>query len=82
MIASLDYYNVIWDSPSRDHNGSMPIGNGDIGLNIWCQEDRDLVFYIRKTDAWSEMHGYLNLAVLESKLVPSFLSTTVLFSRY
>ena len=27
----LDRYNVVWDSPSKDHNGSIPIGNGDIG---------------------------------------------------
>ena len=26
----LDACNVVWDSPSKDHTGSMPIGNGDI----------------------------------------------------
>ncbi len=24
-------YNVVWDTPSKDSSGSMPIGNGDIG---------------------------------------------------
>ncbi len=31
---ALKKYSVIWDSPSEDFNGSMPIGNGDIGANV------------------------------------------------
>ena len=46
-------YNVVWDSPSKDYNGSMPIGNGDIGANVWVEPTGDLVFYLSKTDAWS-----------------------------
>ncbi len=30
----------------------MPIGNGDIGLNLWCEPTGDKVFYIGKTDCW------------------------------
>ena len=33
----LGAYNVVWDSPSKDATGSMPIGNGDIGLNVWVE---------------------------------------------
>ena len=50
----LEKYNVVWDSPGRNSSGSMPIGNGDIGMNIWVEENGDLVFYISKTDAWDE----------------------------
>ncbi|MEN9468489.1 MAG: hypothetical protein RL630_222 [Verrucomicrobiota bacterium] len=46
-------YNVVWDSPSKDYNGSMPIGNGDIGANVWVEPTGDLIFYVSKTDAWS-----------------------------
>ena len=81
MIASLDYYNVIWDSPSRDHNGSMPIGNGDIGLNLWCQEDRDLVFYIGKTDAWSENARLLKLGRIRIQISPEFLVNNCSFQQ-
>ena len=49
----LDACNVVWDSPSKDSTGSMPLGNGDIGLNVWMENSGDLVFYIGKTDAWS-----------------------------
>lgn len=53
-----DLYDVVWDSPSEDHHGSMPLGNGDIGLNAWIEPSGELVFYISKTDAWDD-HGRL-----------------------
>ena len=52
--AGLEDYDVSWDSPSADHHGSMPLGNGDIGLNLWIEESGDLRFYIGKTDAWDD----------------------------
>lgn len=51
---SLDAANVVWDSPSGDSKGSMPLGNGDIGLNVWVEKGGDLLFYISKTDAWGD----------------------------
>jgi len=50
----LGSYNVVWDSPSKDAHGSMPLGNGDVGINAWVDEKGDLVFYVSKTDAWDE----------------------------
>ena len=47
-------YNVVWDSPSKDHTGSMPLGNGDIALNAWVEDSGDLIFYIGKTDSWDD----------------------------
>ncbi|HEY3332700.1 MAG TPA: DUF5703 domain-containing protein [Capsulimonadaceae bacterium] len=45
--------DVTWDSPSVDSRGSMPIGNGDIGLNVWVEPSGDILFYIGKTDSWA-----------------------------
>ncbi len=52
--ASPDRYDVTWNSPSADANGSMPLGNGDIGLNAWVEPSGDLLFYISKTDSWGD----------------------------
>jgi hypothetical protein len=52
--APVDAFNVAWDSPSKDEHGSMPLGNGDIGLNAWIEPSGSLVFYISKTDAWDD----------------------------
>lgn len=54
QVSRLDRYNVVWEGASKDSSGSMPLGNGDIGLNVWVEESGDLVFYISKTDAWDE----------------------------
>ena len=67
----LDAYDVVWDTPSKDSSGSMPIGNGDIGLNVWVEEDGDLLFYISKTDAWSENVRLLKLGRVRVKLSPN-----------
>lgn len=47
-------YNVTWNTPSQDADGSMPLGNGDIGLNAWVEPNGDLIFYIGKTDSWDD----------------------------
>lgn len=49
----VDDYNVVWDTPSADAAGSMPLGNGEIALNAWVEPSGDLLFYIARTDAWS-----------------------------
>ncbi len=54
VAAALAVHNVVWDSPSKDAHGSMPLGNGDVGINAWVDEMGDLVFYVSKTDAWDE----------------------------
>jgi alpha-L-fucosidase 2 len=52
MIASMSQPDVIWHTPSIDEHGSMPLGNGEVGVNLWTEGGRDLCFYIARTDAW------------------------------
>jgi hypothetical protein len=67
----LEQYNVVWDSPSKNSAGSMPTGNGDIGLNVWVEENGDLLFYIGKTDAWSETVRLLKLGRIRVRISPN-----------
>ena len=67
----LDSYNIVWDSASKGPDGSMPIGNGDIGLNVWVEEGGDLVFYIAKNDSFSENGRLLKLGRVRVKLLPN-----------
>lgn len=69
--APLDAFNVVWDSPSADHHGSMPLGNGDIALNAWVTRDGDLHFYISKTDAWDENARLLKVGKVRVHLEPN-----------
>ncbi len=67
----LDSYNVVWTAPSADSNGSMPIGNGEVGLNVWVEEGGDLLFYVARTDAWSGNGRLLKLGRIRVKLTPN-----------
>ena len=69
--AQLDRCNVTWTSPSRDSSGSMPLGNGDIGLNLWVEPDRDLLCYLSKTDAWCGTGRLLKVGRLRVSLDPN-----------
>ena len=50
---SLDRCNVARTAPSENAHGSMPLGNGDVGINAWVEANGDLMFYVGKTDASS-----------------------------
>lgn len=64
-------YNVTWTSISKDHTGSMPTGNGDIGLNVWVEKSGDVLFLIGKTDAYDENSTLLKLGRIKLKFSPS-----------
>lgn len=64
-------YNVTWTEQSKDSSGSMPLGNGDIGLNVWVEESGDLLFYIGKSDAWDENCINSKLARVRVKFSPN-----------
>ena len=72
--SSVSEYNVVWETPSKDSSGSMPIGNGDIGLNVWVNPASELLFYISKTDSWSENARLLKLGSVRVKLTPNLLA--------
>lgn len=72
--ADVGRYNVVWETPSEGSSGSMPIGNGDIGLNVWVNPAGELLFYISKTDSWSENARLLKLGLVRVKLTPNLLA--------
>ena len=68
---SPERYNVVWDSPSSDQNGSMPLGNGSTGLNAWIEPNGDLVFYISRTDSWGDNGRLLKVGRVRIALDPA-----------
>jgi alpha-L-fucosidase 2 len=71
VLKKTSEYNVVWTSPSLNSMGSMPLGNGDIGVNVWVEQNGDLYFYLSKTDAWSENGQLLKLGKVRISLVPN-----------
>ena len=77
----VDAFNVVWDSPSTNHHGSMPLGNGDIALNAWMTSDGELHFYISKTDAWDDNARLLKLGKVRVRFQPNPISTGMAFRQ-
>ncbi len=51
--APIARYNVVWESPSQDASGQMPLGNGDIAAGVYAIEDGDLYLLLAKNDAFT-----------------------------
>ena len=63
-------YNIVWTSQSKNSSESMPCGGGDIGLNVWVEND-EILFYMGKSDAFDESNGLDKLGRVRVKLSPN-----------
>jgi hypothetical protein len=72
VLKQLAAHNVVWDSPSADMHGSMPIGNGDLAANFWVEPSGDLVFYLSKSDSWDAEQELLKLGRVRIRLDKPF----------
>src|SRR5512140_1140945 len=79
--AGAERYNVVWDSPSENHHGSMPLGNGDIALNAWMTRDGDLHFYISKTDAWDDNARLVKVGKIRLHFEPDPVTSGTIFRQ-
>lgn len=60
-LQELATHGVEWNSPGLTAAGSMPIGNGSFGANVWMESTGDLVLTLAHTDAFSEAERLLKL---------------------
>ena len=73
----LNGYNVVWNAPSENATGSMPVGGGNLQLNVWREKD-DILFYLGSTDSYMDHStilgklGRVRLNVLPNPFVESF----------
>jgi len=51
--ADMSRYNVVWNTPSVDASGVMPLGNGDIAAGVCAIENGDLFLLLAKNDAYT-----------------------------
>ena len=51
--ARMARYNVVWNSPSKDCTGVMPVGNGDLAAGVYAIENGDLYLLLAKNDTLS-----------------------------
>jgi len=63
--------DVTWNSPGTNEDNSTPIGNGDVALNAWTEQNGDIVLLLAKSDAWSENGQLLKLGRVRVRLTPN-----------
>ena len=64
-------YNVVWETPSKDATGVMPIGNGDIAAGVYAIENGDLYLLLSKNDAYNYMGDIFKTGRVRISLNPN-----------
>lgn len=70
QIGEISHCNISWDSQSNNASQSMPCGGGDIGLNVWVEND-ELLIYLSKSGTFDENNTFLKLGRIRIKLSPN-----------
>jgi len=70
QIPVLDNYNQIWTTQSAYSFESMPLGGGDIGLNVWVEKG-DLYFYFSRSGTFDEHNTLLKFGRVKVSLSPN-----------
>ncbi|MCP4454840.1 MAG: hypothetical protein GY809_25560, partial [Planctomycetes bacterium] len=69
-LAWLDPYNVVWTSQSENAGASMPCSGGDIGLNVWMEND-ELLVYMGRAGYRDENGAILKPGRIRIRLTPN-----------
>lgn len=70
MNKSVSNYSFKYFGTMEDAMQSFPIGNGDIGANVWLSPDGVIHLLLSKTDAWSELYRLLKVAHVTMETEP------------
>ncbi len=71
MIDFLSAYDFHFDAPVRDGLQSIPLGNGEVGANVWLEADGAVRLLISRTDAWSESMRLIKTGLIKLHLNPN-----------
>ena len=64
-------YDFYFDQPMKSGMQSIPLGNGEMGANVWVDEGGIVKILLSRTDAWSEIYRLLKVGLLELKVTPN-----------
>ncbi|WMI66229.1 DUF5703 domain-containing protein [Aestuariibaculum sp. YM273] len=70
QIPTLENYNQVWTTQSKNTSESMPLGGGDIGVNVWVEQG-NLYFYFSKSGTFDEHNTLLKLGRVKVELTPN-----------
>lgn len=62
--------NIIWTTQSKNSSESMPVGGGDIGVNVWVEKGA-IYLYLSRSGSFDENNTLLKLGRVKLKLSPN-----------
>ncbi len=65
-----DLANVVWTSQSINSAESMPVGGGDIGLNLWVEKG-EVYLYLSRSGTFDENNTLLKLGRIKLQFSPN-----------
>ncbi len=74
--AQMEKYNVVWNTQSKNANETMPCGGGDIGLNVWV-ENNELLIYVQRSGSFNEDNALLKSGRIRVILSPNIFEGTI-----
>ena len=69
-LSWLKQYNVIWTTKSKNSGASMPVSGGDIGLNVWV-ENNEMMVYMGRAGYRDENGAILKPGRIRMKFIPN-----------
>jgi hypothetical protein len=78
----ISFHDVIWTTPGKNSSDSMPLGNGELGINLWVEENGDLHFYLGRNDAYSEVSQLCKVGAVRVSLAPNPFATGAPFRQH
>ena len=68
---ALDDCDVVFDTPPPNASGAVPIGNGEVGASVWIEPNGDLLFYLGRSDSYSEACRLLRIGRIRVSFQPA-----------
>jgi hypothetical protein len=62
--------NIVWTSQSKNSSESMPLGGGDIGVNVWVEKGA-VFLYLSRSGTFDENNTLLKLGRVKLKFSPN-----------
>lgn len=66
----MEDYHIIWKTQSRNSSESMPVGGGDIGGNVWVEENQ-VFMYLQQSGWFDENNSLLKAGRLRIQVEPN-----------
>jgi hypothetical protein len=69
-VSMINHYNIRWTTQSENSADSMPCVGGDMGLNVWV-ENNELLFYVGREGCRDENGSLLKMGRVRIAISPS-----------